>query len=147
MKYRKWAIAALALAVAAPALARAIDVQPGLWEFTATMAYSGGPAGALPQKVTYKSCLKKTELAHPWQMLQNSSEHSSGCKFSDIEVGGSRASWTMKCPESQGHIALYFDSPTRMHEIQDMSMQSSGSTMKMHAEAQGHRVGECPKQP
>lgn len=134
--------AAVAIFFSASVYAGGLNVQPGLWEMTTKMTMKGAPFAMPPQTKTVKQCLSKNQAEHPWKNMQ--AHQSKDCKFTDLKITGSSASWKMRCTNgTQGEGVYIFDGPTRMHGRMDLNMKTPQGTMKMHAVSSGHRIGSC----
>lgn len=125
-----------------PAWAGGLNVQPGLWQMTTKMTMKGTPFAMPPRTNTVKQCLSKDQAEHPWKNMQ--ANRDKDCKFSDLKITGSSASWKMRCTNgTQGEGVYVFDGPASMHGHMDLNMKTPQGTIKMHAESSGHRIGSC----
>ncbi|MCP5420134.1 MAG: DUF3617 family protein [Gammaproteobacteria bacterium] len=112
------------------AQAQDINLNPGLWEWTATMDMADMPPTTHRQCLTREDLIPKDEKVDP------------RCKVDKFSTENNTVTWTMTCkaPEGtllhEGHIQYQGD--TAEGEIQvSMSSLSMRSTLK------GHRVGPC----
>lgn len=143
MKDWKWMVLVLGVSMPAAAFAGGLNMQPGLWEMTVKVTMTGMPFAIPAQTKTLKECLEKGQIEHPWKSMQTQKD----CKFTDVRITGHSASYKMKCGGEEatllGKGIVIVDSPTRMHERTDMTMQTDGRTVTMHAEGSGRRLGSC----
>ncbi len=142
MKNLKWMVLALGVSVPAAAFAGGLNMRPGLWEMTMKVTMTGMPFAIPAQTKILKECLKKRQIEHPWKSMQAQKD----CKFTDVRITGHSASYKMKCggeETTRGKGVVIVDSPTRMHERTDMTMQADGRTVTVHAEGSGRRLGSC----
>jgi hypothetical protein len=120
MKDLKWVILASALSIAGVAFAGDLSIQPGMWEIHDKVVMKGVPYSSPPQ--TLKKCISPKEAKSILQDLQSSKQKN--CHVSDVKVSGN-------------------DNPTHYHGVSDMTSTSGGTTMKIHVETTGRRLGSC----
>lgn len=143
MKMRGWLIFALVLSSAGTAWAAGMSVQPGLWQIQDKVIMQGAPY--TPPAQTMKKCITAREANNFWHDLRNNSDKN--CRFTDVRIAGNRASWRMLCTgvggAMHGRALAIIDSPTHYHGSSDMTSTSGGTTMKIHVETKGYRLGPC----
>lgn len=143
MKNLKWVLLASALSIAGVAFAGDLSIQPGMWEIHDKVVMKGVPYSSPPQ--TLKKCISPKEAKSILQDLQSSKQKN--CHVSDVKVSGNRASWRIRCSGGGGNMhgtaMTVIDNPTHYHGVSDMTSTSGGTTMKIHVETTGRRLGSC----
>lgn len=144
MKQGKWLALCVGVLVGGAASGQALNMQPGLWEMTMKVEMSGVPMATGPRTHTFRECLTRDDIEHPWRNAEKSGNKQ--CSFTNIRIHGNRASYHMKCTgeaTSEGDGVVIADSPTSIRETVDATSSYSGMTMKVHTEGTGHRIGPC----
>ena len=120
--------------------AAGVSIQPGLWEMTSTMTMT---MLAQPQVNTVKECIDKDELGPD----SFNTDKNNPCKFSDIEIDGNTARWSINCPTEggpamQGHWEFTSNGDT-ISGNGTMSTEYSGQKFGFDMAWAGKRVGPC----
>lgn len=143
MNMRGWLILALVLSSGGTAQAAGMMIQPGLWQIHDKLVMKG--ARYAPPARTMKKCITAREAKNFWHDLRNNADRN--CRFTDVKIVGNRASWRMQCTgvggSMHGRAVAVIDNPTHYHGTSDMTSTSAGTTMNIHVETRGHRLGPC----
>ncbi len=149
---KRHAIAALACALALPALAQDNPfagmkgkMKEGQWEYKMEMgAMPGMPPGMKMPPMTFSKCLtaKDIEQGGAGQREGKMPEH---CKVSNMKVAGNNASYTMECtkdPKMKADVKMTFAGGTFTMK-QDILMDRGGQMMPMSQTMTGRYLGAC----
>jgi len=133
-------VLAAALALAAPALAQAPQVRPGLWEYRMKMDMDGK---AQPMQMEHKACLSKEQIAKSEHVVPRQGGDKSDCRMLTQGVAGSTVTFVMECsrPEpmrTEGRTTFKGDSF-------ESDMTFTGRGQKFRQQISARRLGECPK--
>ncbi len=115
--------------------AHGADINPGLWQWSATMEMPGMPMAMPPTQ--FSECITEADLV-PQQQAQGQQQ----CEVVDQEVSHGQVNWTVKCsgPEgeslSRGEIQYRGDSASGTIVMESMGMQ-------MSTRMEGQRLGPC----
>jgi hypothetical protein len=132
------ALAALLVALAAPAASDGARGQPGLWEITATVEL---PGQALPlPPTTQTECLSQADLdADPAPVIDRGA-----CRATDVRRSGDTVTWKVACDGAAGGTGegeITFRGPAAYDG--SMVMELAGTRVRTTLRAR--RVGDCPK--
>lgn len=136
-----------ALAVAAlpfAALADTPNVEPGLWEYTATTAIEGGPISLPPNENVYRQCLTQEDLQEPDFLMSDMDE----CQISDLQVGRDGMSYNMVCTETESGSSVAMQAEAsflgdRMTGTMNGEMETPMGVMTMVVSQEGRRISDC----
>jgi hypothetical protein len=132
------ALAAVLLAIAAPASAQSPQIRPGLWEITIS---------GMPQKQT--TCFTP-EMVKDVKSLAQRGQQSGDCKSSNPKTAGNTHTVDISCTKPNKYdakISVTVNGPDNFTMTQNYTMdrggkgQSQSGTMSIAY----RRVGECPK--
>ncbi len=118
----------------AAARASEINMNPGLWQWTAVMEMPGMPMQLPP--ASYTTCITKADF------IPKDSQLGKSCETIDLKTEGDKVSWNMTCTQSakvtrsQGSITYHGDSADGLVLIDVEGMQMSSKTT-------GRRIGPC----
>lgn len=135
-------LAALLAAVTTIAAAAQPNMQPGRWEYTNTMSFSG--AVNVPEKqYTHTQCVTREDIEEADTFLRDAEQ----CRVEDRRLASDNVAYTMVCPGPQGS-----EMRTRV-EMQVMGDRVTGDaratlrmndqSMEMVTAIEGRRVGDC----
>jgi len=120
--------------------AAGVAIQPGMWEMTSTMTMT---MLNQPQTSTVKQCIEEDEL----DPETFNTDQDNPCEFSDVNIDGNSASWSIKCPTEGGmtmdgswQFTSHGDSITGSGS---MSGEMSGQTFGFDMSWSGKRIGDC----
>ena len=111
-----------------------INMNPGLWQWTAVMEMPGMPMQLPP--ASYTTCITKADF------IPKDSQLGKSCETIDLKTEGDKVSWNMTCTQSakvthsQGNITYHGDSADGFVLIDVEGMQMSSKTT-------GKRIGPC----
>jgi hypothetical protein len=129
-----------ALVISGAGNAAGVSIQPGLWEMTSTMTMT---MMAQPQSNTVKECIEKDELGPDSFNM----EKDSPCQFSDIEIDGNTARWSIDCPTEGGpSMQGKWEFTSHGDSISgngSMNTEYSGQKFGFDMTWTGKRVGPC----
>ncbi len=120
--------------MSAGAMAGSVNMNPGMWEWTATMEMPGMPMQLPPS--SYSTCITSVDF------IPKDSKLGQSCETIDLQTHGDTVSWNMSCttPQgsatSQGQITYSGDTA-----VGDMQINSMG--MLMLSKTTGRRLGPC----
>lgn len=129
---------ALSLAVAGPAVADGMQVQPGKWEFKATSVMPMMPA---PNATVETQCVTESEV-QPEMFL----EYVEGCTLRESETDAASMRWKVTCATSGGRVdgeGSARSTGTTVRGAMTLLMNFSGQQMTMRHDWEGRRVGPC----
>lgn len=124
----------LAAFVSAAAKASDINMNPGLWQWTALLDMPGMPLPLPP--TSYTTCISRADF------VPKDSQLGRACETIDLKTEGDRVSWNISCSQaagvtrSWGSITYYGDSAEGTISIDIEGMQLSSTT-------RGKRLGPC----
>jgi hypothetical protein len=107
----------------ATAEASDINMNPGMWQWTAVMEMPGMPMQLPP--TSYTTCISKADF------IPKDSQLGQTCETIDLKTEGDKVSWNMTCTQaagvtrSQGSITYYGDSAEGVVLIDNQGMQMS----------------------
>ncbi len=120
--------------------AAGVAIQPGMWEMTSTMTMT---MLNQPQTNTVKECIEEDEL-NPDTF---NTDQDNPCEFSDVNIDGNSASWSISCPTQGGmtmdgtwQFTSHGDSITGSGS---MSAEMSGQKFGFDMTWSGKRIGDC----
>jgi hypothetical protein len=138
MRFIILAAALAAAGVPAVALAEALRIEPGLWEFTtSTPGAMGGPAGT----TTSSECIRDGEMTP-----EKFTAALQGCKVLDPRTDATSMSWKLSCPAPQGTMTgagSFTSTGTTVSGTMDMTMDMGGQEFSMRGTWKGVRKGDC----
>jgi hypothetical protein len=127
--------------------ARAIDLQPGLWQDTETGEVNGKP---MPPKVS-TDCMTPEEAKDPVKSAQAAlKEQQAECSKADVKQNGNLITFEMKCGNpQQGSIditvAYTILSPQHTTSVAKSTMNFGGQKMTSNITTDSKWVGACKK--
>ncbi|MCU7905105.1 MAG: DUF3617 domain-containing protein [Candidatus Thiodiazotropha sp. (ex Epidulcina cf. delphinae)] len=137
MKLITAATALLALnALNSAANASDINMNPGLWKWTAVIEMPGMPMQPPPS--SYTTCITKADF------VPKGNTQGQSCKTIDLQTEGDKVSWNITCTRpgsvttSQGDITYHGDTAEGVIHITTQGMQMTSRTT-------GERLGSCKK--
>lgn len=135
----KLAFVVVCLAVS-PAPALAIDIEPGQWDMTYSVAMPMLPE---PQETKVSECIDKSELT-PADLNQSENP----CEFTNVENDANRISWSMTCPSEMGNAEGHWSFESggdSMSGDGEMTLESpgTGQVVTMTMTMNGRRMGDC----
>lgn len=113
-----------------------VNMNPGLWQWTAAMDMPGMPMQLPP--ASYTTCITRADF------VPKNSELGQNCETIDLKTEGDKVSWNATCTQegvtitSQGELTYYGD-----HAEGTVSINSQG--MQMRSKTTGKRLGPCKK--
>jgi hypothetical protein len=119
-------------------MAEELNVNPGLWKWTAVMDMPGMPIQLPP--ASYTSCITKADF------VPKDSQLGQQCETIDLETDGDKVSWNITCTQdgmvttSQGEITYHGDRAEGTININSQGMQ-------MRSKTAGERLGPCTTNP
>lgn len=145
-------IAALALAVAVPALAQDNPfgamkgkIKEGQWDYTMEMgAMPGMPAGMKMPPQNFSRCLTAKDI-ESGAATSRDSKMPEGCTVKNMKVSGNDASYTMECtkePKMKADVKMAFQGDGFTMK-QDIVMDHGGQKMPMQTTMTGKYKGAC----
>ena len=116
------------------AVAGGVNLNPGMWEWTATVEIPGMPMQVPPS--TYSACFTAEDVVpRDDKMGQN-------CETVDVQTNGDTVSWKMTCTSpqgvttSQGKMTYNGDTAVGESKVNTQGMQMTSKTT-------GRRLGPC----
>ena len=145
-------IAALAFAVAVPALAQDNPfasmkgkIKEGMWEYNMEMgAVPGMPAGMKMPPMTFNKCLTAKDI-EAGGATSKDNKMPEGCAVKNMKVSGNSATYTMECtkePKMKADVAMTFAGDSFKMK-QDIVMDHQGKPMPMTHNMTGKYTGPC----
>ncbi|MCU7931275.1 MAG: DUF3617 family protein [Candidatus Thiodiazotropha sp. (ex Codakia rugifera)] len=130
------AVASLALLVllSSISVASEVNMNPGLWKWTAVMDMPGMPMQLPP--TSYTTCISEADF------VPKDSQLGQTCETIDLKTEGDSVSWSITCTQqagvtkSQGNITYHGDTAEGMIQVSVEGMQMSSKTT-------GMRLGPC----
>lgn len=113
-----------------------VNMNPGLWQWTAVMDMPGMPMQLPP--ASYTTCISQADF------VPKDSELGQNCETIDLQTEGDTVSWNITCTQngmattSQGNITYYGDRAEGIININSQGMQ-------MRSKTAGERLGPCTK--
>jgi hypothetical protein len=129
--------AVAALALAAPAVAQAPEIRPGLWEF------SMSAAKGMTQKICFTPAMVKDMKG-----VAAKGDPSSDCKTSKEKVSGGTRNFHVSCTRPskyEADVALTVHGPDHFSMTQDFVTEHAGKKSAGKMSFVYRRVGDCPK--
>jgi hypothetical protein len=120
------------------AMATELNMNPGLWKWTAVMDMPGMPIQLPP--ASYTSCITKADF------VPKDSQLGQQCETIELQTEGDKVSWNITCTQdgmvttSQGEITYHGDRAEGT-----ININSQG--MKMRSKTTGERLGPCTTSP
>ncbi|MCW8924750.1 MAG: DUF3617 domain-containing protein [Xanthomonadales bacterium] len=120
--------------------AQGVSITPGKWEMTSTMTMSMLPT---PQTFTATECVKESELSPDHFNM----DEENPCNFSNVEMGGDTARWSIECP-SEGGPAMkgqweFTSHGDTLSGNGSMTANYGGQEMGFTMTWEGKRIGDC----
>lgn len=116
------------------AIAGGVNMNPGMWEWTATIEMPGMPMQIPPS--SYSSCLTTADF------VPKDSKLGQTCETIDLQTNGDTVSWNMTCTSSQGSATsqgqITYSGDSAVGEVQ---VNTHG--MQMLSKMTGRRLGPC----
>ncbi|PVV09913.1 MAG: hypothetical protein B6D74_17765 [gamma proteobacterium symbiont of Ctena orbiculata] len=133
---RTTSVASLLLVALVSAVAKASDINmnPGLWQWTAVLDLPGMPLPLPP--TSYTTCISRADF------IPKDSQLGRACETIDLKTEGDKVSWNISCSQaagvthSKGSITYYGDSAEGTILLDVDGMQLSSTT-------KGKRLGPC----
>ena len=138
MRWWNAAVVVSVLALALPALAEGMKVDPGEWEFTST---SKVPMGAAPIPKSTTECITESEM-DPDEFLKDAD----GCSIVEKDVSSDRMSYVMSCPGPAGPMtgrAVFTSTGSTVKGGMKVQFDMNGQPMTFETTWEGKRVGDC----
>jgi hypothetical protein len=113
-----------------------VNMNPGLWQWTAVMDMPSMPVQLPP--ASYTTCINQADF------VPKDSELGQNCETIDLKTDGDTVSWNITCTQngtattSQGDITYYGDRAEGTININSQGMQ-------MRSKTTGERLGPCTK--
>jgi hypothetical protein len=125
---------AAACCLASTVSADEVNMNPGLWEWTAKITMPNSPV-KIPDSVNRK-CLTKKD------MVPATKKPGQECDIKDLKTSSDQVSWAMTCKSPQGPVAstgkMFYQGDTAHGEV-EVNTQGMLMTSKMT----GKRLGDC----
>jgi len=143
--FRTTVLIVCALTLTSIASAEEYNLNPGMWETTSKMEFTGVPpemAAMMQQPPEIeKECVKDRNYEF------NPGDNAQGCEVKSTRHSDKKASWDIVCNheggKSTGHGEVNFEGD-KMHGFSDMEMSAGPmGPMKMHHTFESKRVGSC----
>jgi len=128
---------AAAVGAAAPAGAQALDIRPGLWEFTMSAAKG------MSQKICFTPAMVKDLKG-----VASKPDPSSDCKTSNEKVSGTTRTFHVACTKPAKYdadVGLTVHGPDHFSMTQDFVTDQGGKSQAGKMSFVYRRVGDCPK--
>ncbi|HVV62194.1 MAG TPA: DUF3617 domain-containing protein [Pseudolabrys sp.] len=125
--------------------ARAIDLQPGLWQDTETGEVNGKP---MPPKVS-TDCMTPEEAKDPVKQAQAAlKDQQEQCSKADVRQNGNVITFEMKCgdpKQAQIDMTVAFTILTPQHttSVAKSTMKFGGQTMTSNIATDSKWIGAC----
>ena len=139
-------IVALGLcALALASVARADDIEPGLWELSLEARVESEP-GFQPGPVTSNQCLTKADASDPGKLLGPiATSGASGCSYLEKSYVGQTFRFTMQCSgtlelRTSGEVVF---SATMLRGLLTTSSSIDGKKVEFKSTLTGRRIGDC----
>ncbi len=114
--------------------AEEVNMNPGLWEWTAQMNMPGSGMTIPPQ--VNRRCLTKDDL------VPATKKPGQECKIKNLKTSRNQVNWAMTCTTSQGPVAsvgkMFYNGDSAHGEVE---VNSQG--MLMSSKMSGKRLGDC----
>ncbi len=111
-----------------------VNMNPGLWEWTAEMNIPNMPKQMSP--TVNRKCLGKNDL------VPNSKKPGQKCEIKELKTSKDSVSWAMTCKSPQGPVAstgkMFYNGDTAHGEVK---VHAQG--MLMSSKMSGKRLGPC----
>lgn len=122
--------------------AAAPDMQPGMWEITATMEMAGmeGMPAMPPQ--TVRQCIRPADVQNGSAAIPKGDPQ---CAVKGFKVQGNTASWQMECKGENamsGNGTVTYSGTSYSGKTRFI-MNHDGHTMTMNQTFSGKRIGDC----
>jgi hypothetical protein len=120
--------------------AQGVSITPGQWEMTSTMTMTMLPT---PQTFTVTECVEESELSPEHFNMDKENP----CNFSNVEMGGDTARWSIECP-SEGGPAMkgqweFTSHGETLSGNGSMTANYGGQEMGFTMTWEGKRIGDC----
>jgi hypothetical protein len=131
-----------AIFFAANATAEGIDIDPGNWEMTSSMAMTMTGMSIPPQTFTVTECIEEEELdPEHFNMDQENP-----CDISNVAIDDNTAKWSISCPTDMGSMQGQWEFTSNGDSISGNGMMNAdygGQKMGFEMTWQGKRTGDC----
>lgn len=119
------------------------NIEPGEWEYTNHMSYSGEGMTLPDQTHSHRECVTLEDLQQGDAFMEDTGE----CEVLDMEIRRSGMTYSMHCAHEEGmemrmNARMNFNG-NRMDGTVDADMQMPIGEMEMHIKVEGQRVGDC----
>ncbi len=138
MRWWNAAVVVSVLALALPALAEGMKVDPGKWEFRST---SKTPMGPAPVPETTTECITESEM-DPDEFL----DEAKGCSVVEKDVASDKMTYVMSCDGPTGPMtgrAVFRSTGSTVKGGMKMQVDFNGQPMTFETTWEGKRVGDC----
>ncbi len=125
--------------------AKAVDLQPGLWEVS-SKSERGGVVKARPTKTRCITPEQAREFVNRTPYEKTGTNES--CKSADLKQAGNTMSWRIQCTGKlpmETSASYTFDNPQHYTAVFKTTVTVMGKTTSSTLTVQGRRLGECPK--
>ena len=140
MRLALFAAACLAGSLAAMPVSAALNLQPGLWEITATGQMADVPMRMPPQ--TARRCITKADVADPKRAIPADQN----CTLEEVKQTGNLVNWRASCRTEMGAmkgVGKMTLSGHRFDGVLDMTTTVEGMAFGMKQTYSGKRLGDC----
>jgi len=125
--------------------AKAVELQPGLWEMTSKTER----AGVVKARPTKTRCITPEQVKAfvdraPYQKTGTDQS----CKSADLKQAGDKMSWRIQCTGKlpmETNASYTFDNPQHDTALFRTTVTIMGKTASSTLTVEGRRIGECPK--
>jgi hypothetical protein len=125
--------------------AKAIDLQPGLWEIS-SKSERGGVVKVRPTKTRCITPEQAKEFAS--RAPYEKAGISESCKTADLKQTGNATSWRVQCTGKlpmETSVSYTFDTPQHYTAMFKTTVTLMGTAASSTLTLEGRRIGECPK--
>ncbi len=116
------------------AMADSVNMNPGMWQWTATIEMPGMPMQLPPS--SYSTCITEADF------VPKDSKLGQSCETIDLQTQGDTVSWNMSCTTPQG-VATSQGQVTYSGDTAVGEMQVTSMGMQMFSKTKGRRLGPC----
>ena len=145
-------LAAVAGAVSFALYAQALNLRPGLYEFTNVSDVQLPPDVAAKMPPQYleamkkphvaKHCISQPDIDHVSQQIaEGKTDRPQSCKVTEHSMSGSQVKFTVQCEHNTGH----FEGTVAAESFQGTMVSTGDKGQSMTIKISAHRIGDCSK--
>ena len=132
----------MAMFFAVTSNAQGIDIDPGQWDMTSSMAMAMTGMSIPPQTFTVSECITEEELSPDHFNM----DEDNPCNISNVDIDGNTAKWSISCPSDGGNMEGQWEITSHGDSISGngtMTANFGGREMDFNMTWEGKRTGDC----